>query len=269
MSGTILDEILQHKASEVAHRQQTTPLSELTRRYRDLPAPRPFSGAMRSRISRGDSAVIAEIKKASPSKGVIRADFDPPDIARSYQRGGAACLSVLTDEKYFQGHDRYLAEVRATVDLPLLRKDFIVDEYQIHEARALGADCVLLIVAALDIMQLTVFHQCAVNLGLDVLIEVHDRNELAAAMTLQPKMIGINNRNLKNFETSLDTTISLLGAIPDDVLVVTESGIHSRTDVEQMIGHGVHGFLIGEAFMRAPDPGAALAAMFDPAADAD
>lgn len=262
MSGTILDEILAHKAGEVAQRQKTLPLSELTRRYRDLPEPRSFTGALKARVDSGESAVIAEIKKASPSKGVIRADFDPPAIAESYRRGGAACLSVLTDEKYFQGHDRYLADVRATVDLPLLRKDFIVDEYQIHEARALGADCVLLIVAALDIMQLTVFHQCAVNLGLDVLIEVHDRNELAAAMTLQPTMIGINNRNLKTFETSLDNTLQLLADIPDQVLVVTESGIHSRADVARMREHNVNAFLVGEAFMRAEDPGSELQALF-------
>ena len=262
MSGTILDEILEHKAGEVAQRKQSVPLTALSNRYRDLPAPRSFSGALKSRVANGESGVIAEIKKASPSKGVIRADFNPTAIAKSYQRGGAACLSVLTDEKYFQGHDRYLTEVRATVDLPLLRKDFIVDEYQIHEARALGADCVLLIVAALNVMQLTVFHQCAVNLGLDVLIEVHDSNELAAAMTLQPQMIGINNRNLKTFETSLDNTLQLLADIPDQILVVTESGIHSREDVARMREHDVNAFLVGEAFMRADDPGSELQALF-------
>jgi indole-3-glycerol phosphate synthase len=172
-------------------------------------------------------------------------------------------LSVLTDEKYFQGNDQYLAAIRPEVDLPLLRKDFMVDEYQLYEARALGADCILLIVSALDIMQLTVLHQCAVNLGLDVLIEVHDANELAAAMTLRPNMIGINNRNLKTFETSLDTTIGLLGDIPDGILVVTESGINSRADVMKMLDNKVYAFLVGEAFMRAPDPGVALQKLFN------
>jgi indole-3-glycerol phosphate synthase len=266
MSGTILDEILANKRIEVRQRRAERPVAELSEIYRQLPPSRPFTAALKERASRGESAVIAEVKKASPSKGVIRANFDPVAIARSYHAAGATCLSVLTDEKYFQGHDQYLVQVRDVVDLPVLRKDFIVDEYQIHEARALGADCVLLIVAALDIMQLTNLYQCAINLGLNVLIEVHDRNELAAAMTLQPGMIGINNRNLKTFETSLDNTIALLDDIPKDILVVTESGIHSRADVERMLDHGVYGFLVGEAFMRAPDPEEALRELFDQSA---
>ena len=263
MSATILDEILAHKAIEVAERRAARSIAKLSGIYRQLPPARPFTAALKEQADNHRSAVIAEVKKASPSKGIIRPNFDPVEIARSYQTGGATCLSVLTDEKYFQGADRYLVQAREVVDLPVLRKDFIIDEYQIHEARALGADCVLLIVAALDIMQLTVLHQCATNLGLDVLIEVHDRNELAAAMTLQPGMIGINNRNLKTFETSLENTLELLGDIPDGILVVTESGINSRTDVERMLDHGVYGFLVGEAFMRTPEPGEALRQMFD------
>jgi indole-3-glycerol phosphate synthase len=263
MSATILDEILDHKRVEVAARKRQQPLTVLTDRIADCAETRPFGAALAARADSSQAAVIAEVKKASPSKGVIRADFDPVAIARSYARGGATCLSVLTDEKYFQGNDQYLAAIRPEVDLPLLRKDFMVDEYQLYEARALGADCILLIVSALDIMQLTVLHQCAVNLGLDVLIEVHDANELAAAMTLRPNMIGINNRNLKTFETSLDTTIGLLGDIPDGILVVTESGINSRADVMKMLDNKVYAFLVGEAFMRAPDPGAALQKLFN------
>jgi len=265
MSGTILDEILNHKAEELAIRKSSRPLSALQTQIASLPAPRGFISALRQRTEAGTAAVIAEVKKASPSKGVIRADFDPVAIATSYQAGGAACLSVLTDEKFFQGSDRYLQDVRAAVTLPLLRKDFVIDEYQVHEARALGADCVLLIVAALDIMQLTVLHQCANNLGLDVLIEVHDRNELDAALSLNPAMIGINNRNLKTFETSLATTWQLLDSIPAGTLVVTESGIHTKADVAAMLKRNVRAFLVGEAFMRAEDPGSALMSLFSTA----
>lgn len=264
MSATILDEILEHKRAEVAARKRQQSLSALKEQIVDCAATRPFSSALATRADGREPAVIAEVKKASPSKGVIRAEFDPVAIARSYADGGATCLSVLTDEKYFQGSDHYLSAVRDVVELPLLRKDFVVDEYQLYEARALGADCILLIVSALDVMQLTVLHQCAVNLGLDVLIEVHDANELAAAMTLRPDMIGINNRNLQTFETSLDTTIELLSDIPEGVLVVTESGIHNRADVTRMLDNGVYAFLVGEAFMRAPDPGQALQNLFNP-----
>jgi indole-3-glycerol phosphate synthase len=259
---TVLDRILADKRLEVAERKATTSLTELKAQVRDKPSARGFIAAMRSRIAAGDAAVIAEIKKASPSKGVIREDFDPVAIARSYAAGGATCLSVLTDAKYFQGHDDYLIAARAAVDIPVLRKDFVVEDYQLFEARNLGADCVLLIVAALDIIQLTVLHHSARGLGLDVLMEVHNPIELEAALSLQPGLIGINNRNLKTFETTLDTTYGLLNSIPDDVLVVTESGIRNRDDVIAMREHGVHGFLVGEAFMREADPGAALQNMF-------
>lgn len=263
MSGTILDEILAHKAREVAARKTAVPQAALARRIEARSeAPRGFVAALRARTDANQPAVIAEVKKASPSKGVIRPDFDPAAIARSYAANGAACLSVLTDEKFFQGSDEYLRAARSAVDIPVLRKDFVIDEYQLHEASALGADCVLLIVAALDVMRLTVLHQCARNLGLDVLIEVHDRSELEAALSLGPTLVGINNRNLKTFETSLQTTFDLLEHVPDDVLVVTESGIRARADVTQMLEHEVYAFLVGEAFMRAADPGAALASLF-------
>ena len=259
---TILDEILEHKRGEVAERKATRSLADLKAGLVDVPAPRGFIAALRSKVDAGQAAVIAEIKKASPSKGLIREDFDPVAIAESYQAGGAACLSVLTDEKYFQGHDDFLGAARAAVDLPVLRKDFVVEEYQLFEARNLGADCVLLIVAALDIIQLTVLHHAARGLGLDVLMEVHDPLELEAALSLKPRLIGINNRNLKTFETSLDATYGLLDSIPNDVLVVTESGIRSHADVVAIRGHNVHCFLVGEAFMRAADPGAALQELF-------
>jgi indole-3-glycerol phosphate synthase len=229
---------------------------------RAAPPARGFQAALTRRIAAGDPAVIAEIKKASPSKGVIRPQFAPVEIARSYQASGAACLSVLTDVDFFQGSDEYLTAARAAVQLPVLRKDFVVDPYQVYETRALGADCMLLIVAALDIMQLTNLHQLGRDLGLDVLIEVHDAHELAAALSLAPTMIGINNRNLKTFETRLEVTWGLLERIPAGTLVVTESGINTAADVTEMRRRGVHAFLVGEAFMRAPDPGAALAALF-------
>jgi indole-3-glycerol phosphate synthase len=209
------------------------------------------------------SAVIAEIKKASPSKGVIRADFDPVAIARAYQAAGAACLSVLTDVDFFQGHDDYLQAARAAVALPALRKDFVVDPYQVVETRALGADCLLLIVAALSPSRLRELYALARSIGLDVLIEVHDAAELDVALALRPTLVGINNRDLKTFETRLETTYGLLDGIPDGVLVVTESGIRDQADVAAMHHAGVHAFLVGEAFMRADDPGAALAALFE------
>ncbi|MCZ6659396.1 MAG: indole-3-glycerol phosphate synthase TrpC [Gammaproteobacteria bacterium] len=260
---TILDEILAHKREEVVARKRQRPESEL-RALADQQGPtRGFTEALSNAVGQGRSGVIAEVKKASPSKGVIREDFDPIAIAKSYARGGATCLSVLTDEKFFQGRDDFLQSARSAVSLPVLRKEFILDDYQIVEARALGADCVLLIVSALDIMQLTVLNDCARNLSLDVLIEVHDARELEAALSLNPPMIGINNRNLETFDTTLQTTFDLLDQVPSDVLVVTESGISTRRDVQQMREHNVNAFLVGEAFMREDDPGAALTSLFD------
>jgi indole-3-glycerol phosphate synthase len=217
---------------------------------------------MNDRIKRGDSAVIAEIKKASPSKGVIRENFDPVEIARSYQSGGAACLSVLTDRDFFQGHEDYLVAARGACTLPVIRKEFIVDPYQVVEARAIGADCILLIVAALECQALASLHQQAVDMGMDVLVEVHDRDELERALKLDLELIGINNRNLRTFETSLDTTIELLDSIPGGCLVVTESGINNADDVALMRKHKVNAFLVGEAFMRAADPGQELKELF-------
>lgn len=260
--STILDDILAHKREEVTARQAQAPASALQAALADAPSPRGFAVALTARLERGEPAVIAEIKKASPSRGVIRADFDPPAIARSYAAAGAACLSVLTDERYFQGHDDYLRAARAACEVPVLRKDFVVDEYQLLEARALGADCVLLIVAALDAGLLRALHGAARELGLDVLLEVHDAHELATALTLEPRLVGINNRDLRSFETRLDTTFDLLPQIPPGVAVITESGIHSADDVATMRRRGVHGFLVGEAFMRAADPGAALRSLF-------
>lgn len=259
---TILDEILAHKREEVGARKRQHPEAELRDRAQRQGATRGFTNALRDAVAQGRSGVIAEVKKASPSKGVIREQFDPIAIAKSYQRGGATCLSVLTDEKYFQGHDAYLQAARDAVSLPVLRKEFVVDDYQIVEARALGADCVLLIAGALDIMQLTVLNDAARNLSMDVLIEVHDALELEAALSLKPALIGINNRNLKTFETTLETTFDLLERIPNDVLVVTESGINSHSDVQRMRERNVNAFLVGEACMRADDPGEALSGLF-------
>lgn len=262
MSGTILDEILAHKATEVAARRSRRSQTDIERDLSSLPLTRGFSAALQEAVSQDNSAVIAEVKKASPSKGIIREHFDPVEIAASYVRGGATCLSILTDEKYFQGHDEYLQNIRTRVNLPLLRKEFIVDAYQIPESRLLGADCILLIVSALEPSSLREFYEQATELHLDVLIEVHDRAELDIAIELNPPLIGINNRNLKTFETSLSNTFDLLDAIPDGVTVVTESGIHSREDVQKMRQQDVHAFLVGEAFMRAEDPGAALRTLF-------
>lgn len=259
---TILDEILEHKRAEVAQRKRNRNFESVRAAAESCPPARGFTDALEKKVAAGAPGVIAEIKKASPSKGVIREQFDPVAIARSYEAGGAACLSVLTDERYFQGHDDYLKAARAAVDLPVLRKDFVVDAYQLFEARDLGADCVLLIAAALEAAHLRELHDTATTLGLDVLVEVHDAAELASALTIQPRLVGINNRNLKTFETRLDTTYGLLPTIPDGVTVVTESGIAKREDVEAMRQRGVHCFLVGEAFMRAADPGAALAEMF-------
>lgn len=266
MSGTVLDTIIAHKRDEVAARRHAAPLAELRTAASEAPARRPFAAALRARIAAGGDAVIAEIKKASPSRGVIREPFEPVEIARQYEAAGAAALSVLTDERFFQGHDRYLRDVRAAVALPVLRKDFIVDPYQVHETRALGADCLLLIVAALEPGALRDLYALACEVGLDVLVEVHDADELALALELDAPLIGINNRNLKTFETQLETTFELVRGLPADPdrVVVTESGIHSRDDVAAMHAAGVHAFLVGEAFMRAPHPGDALAALFGP-----
>ncbi len=262
MTAAILNRILAHKRGEVANRMRALPQSELMRRARAAPATRGFVSALSARIEAGDAAVIAEVKKASPSKGVIRADFDPAAIARSYFGAGAACLSVLTDEAFFQGHDRYLIDVRAATPLPTLRKDFVVDPYQIVEARAIGADCILLIVAALSNQSLHDSYALALDLGLDVLVEVHDRVELERCLELAPSLIGINNRDLRTFDTQLSTTYDLLADIPDDVVVVTESGIGERAQVREMRRRGVNAFLVGEAFMRERDPGAALSRLF-------
>jgi indole-3-glycerol phosphate synthase len=223
---------------------------------------RGFEAALRRRVAAGRPAVIAEVKKASPSKGVLREHFVPAEIAASYERGGAACLSVLTDQRFFQGAAGYLEQSRATCSLPVLRKDFMVDPYQVFEARAMGADCILLIVACLDDGLLADLEAQALALGMDVLVEVHDGAELERALRLKTPLVGINNRNLRSFEVSLDTTLGLLPHVPADRLLVTESGILGRPDVQRMRGAGVHAFLVGEAFMRAADPGEALAELF-------
>ncbi|EIN00919.1 indole-3-glycerol-phosphate synthase [Paraburkholderia hospita] len=257
----ILDRIIDVKREEVRAAQQSAPLEELRLQAssRDL---RDFVGAIRAKHEAGLAAVIAEVKKASPSKGVLRDNFVPADIARSYAKHGAACLSVLTDVQFFQGSAKYLEEARAACDLPVLRKDFIVDPYQILEARAMGADAILLIVAALELSQMQDLEAYAHSLGLAVLVEVHDKDELVDALTLKTPLMGVNNRNLRTFETSIDTTLGLLDMMPDDRIVVTESGIMSRGDVERMRAMDVNSFLVGEAFMRAEDPGAELARMF-------
>jgi len=258
----ILGRILATKAREIAAAKAARPYIRVRADADAMPTPRDFVGALRSRIAAGRPAVIAEIKKASPSKGVLRPIFDPPAIAARYEAGGATCLSVLTDRDYFQGAPEFLTTARAACTLPALRKDFIIDEYQIAEARALGADCILLIVAALDDARLATLEACAHALDMAVLVEAHDSAELERALRLRTPLIGINNRNLRTFEVSLDTTLSLLARIPGDRLVITESGILAPGDVQLMRGHGVHAFLVGEAFMRAADPGAALATLF-------
>lgn len=259
----ILNRIVARKREEIAERSARIPLRELEQALADAPPPRGFTASIEARIRAGQAGVIAEIKKASPSKGVLREDFRPADIARSYARGGAACLSVLTDADFFQGADRYLQEARAACALPVIRKDFIVDPYQVVEARVLGADCILLIVACLDDTGLHELNDLAHGLGMDVLIEVHDGRELGRALQVRNRLVGINNRNLRTFEVSLDTTLQLLNAIPKNCIPVTESGIHTRADVQLMRDHRVHAFLVGEAFMRADDPGQRLADLFD------
>ncbi len=262
MTGTILETIVNRKQQEIRQRKLLRPPAELAAAAKSMALPRGFAAALRTKVDAGYPGVIAEIKKASPSKGVIRKDFDPVAIARSYEQAGAACLSVLTDEDFFQGSDDYLQAVRAAATLPVLRKDFIIDPYQVYETRALGADCLLLIVSALQAAELSDLKDLAASLSLDVLVEVHDAEELEIALSLHPQMVGINNRNLKTFETSLQNTLDLRPRIPDDVLTVTESGIHTVEDVTTMRQHGVHAFLVGEAFMRADDPGAALHMLF-------
>ncbi len=259
---TILTRILARKDQEVAERQQAVSEADLLALAEKQSAPRGFIEALNQRIAAGDAAVIAEVKKASPSKGVMREEFHPADIAKSYAQGGAACLSVLTDADFFQGHEDYLIAARDACDLPVIRKDFITHGYQVTEARAIGADCILLIVAALNDAQLRDLHQQANALGMDVLVEVHDAEELERALALDLKLVGINNRNLHTFDTSLNTTLDLLPRIPEGVTVITESGIHTRDDVELMRDHEVNGFLVGEAFMREEGPGLALKRLF-------
>ena len=259
----ILDKILKHKAGEIAERKRACSQPELEQRVKQFASPtRGFVRALRHNVAEGRAAVIAEVKKASPSKGIIREHFDPAEIAASYARGGATCLSVLTDQHFFQGHDDYLGQARARSGLPVIRKDFIIDPYQVIESRLIGADAILLIVAALQDSELSELSSLAAALELDVLVEVHDRGELDRALKLPLSLIGINNRDLRTFETSLKTTLDLLDAIPQDRLVVTESGIHTHEDVALMREHDVHTFLVGEAFMRANDPGAKLAELF-------
>lgn len=258
----ILEKILQRKAEEVAERSQQVTQAELVERASVALAPRGFAAALEWRLMKGQPAVIAEIKKASPSKGLLREDFQPAAIAHSYEEGGAACLSVLTDHDFFQGHEDYLQQASEACQLPVLRKDFIIDPYQVYEARAIGADCILLIVAALDDARMLELAQLARDLGMDVLVEVHDGDELQRALPLPTSLVGINNRNLRTFETSLQVTLGLLADIPDDRIVITESGIHKPEDVQFMRDHQVHGFLVGEAFMRADDPGAELERLF-------
>jgi indole-3-glycerol phosphate synthase len=258
----ILRKILATKADEIAAAKRARSYAEVAAAARAEPPPRDFEGALRAKIRAGRPAVIAEIKKASPSRGVLREPFDPPSIARSFEAAGAACLSVLTDRQYFQGAPEFLTAARAACSLPALRKDFTVDEYQIAEARALGADAILLIVAALDDARLAALEACAADFGMAVLVEVHDAAELARALRLGTRLVGVNNRNLRTFDVSLATTLDLMPHLPDDRLVITESGILAPADVVMMRARGVHAFLVGEAFMRAADPGAALSTLF-------
>ena len=258
----ILERILARKAGEIAERSARVSLDELRSHIADAPPPRGFVIAMCAKIADGQPSVIAEVKKASPSQGVIRADFHPADIARSYEAGGATCLSVLTDMDFFQGADAYLRDARDACALPVLRKDFTIDAYQVYEARTLGADCILLIVAALSDAALVEFSTLAHKLGMDVLVEAHDAHELDRALATPARLIGVNNRNLRTFETSLDTTLALRERVPADRLLVTESGIHARADVQRMRAAGINAFLVGEAFMRADDPGVELRRLF-------
>ena len=258
----ILNKIIATKQLEIAAAKQQKPLSVVQAEAENAAAPRDFLGAIRAKIAQNRAAVIAEIKKASPSKGVIRADFRPADIAKSYEHGGAACLSVLTDIEYFQGSPEYLKQARAACSLPVLRKDFMIDPYQVYEARAMGADCILLIAAAIDLATMQELENIAHKLGMAILVEVHNAEELELALQLETPLLGINNRNLRTFEVTLDTTLGLLTRISADKIVVTESGIFTADDVALMRKNKVHTFLVGEAFMRQPDPGAELAKVF-------
>ena len=258
----ILNKIVAVKREEIAVAIKRKPLAEMRLDAESRVQTRDFVGALRGKIAAGKPAVIAEIKKASPSKGVLRADFIPADIAQSYAEHGAACLSVLTDQQFFQGSVDYLKQARASCSLPVLRKDFIIDAYQIYESRVMGADCILLIAACLDDAQLKTLEALAMSLDMAVLVEVHDEAELARALKLKTPLIGINNRNLKTFEVTLDTTLGLLPKVPGDRILITESGIMNPGDVKRMRSAQVNAFLVGEAFMRADDPGAALAQLF-------
>lgn len=264
MSGTpdILRRIVEVKHQEMVAAKARRSLASVRAEAESRRDVRGFEQALRAKVAQGQAAVIAEIKKASPSKGVLRQDFRPAEIARSYEQHGAACLSVLTDEQFFQGHADFLQQAREACALPVLRKDFMVDDYQVFEARAWGADCILLIAACLDDAQMADLEATAHALGLDVLVEVHDARELERALRLKTRLVGINNRDLRSFEVSLQTTLGMLKEVPADRLLVTESGILSRADVALMRAAAVHSFLVGEAFMRAPEPGEALAALF-------
>jgi indole-3-glycerol phosphate synthase len=258
----ILNKILATKRDEVATSKGIVSLEQLQKQAEAQPEPRDFVGAIHAKVVANKPAVIAEIKKASPSKGIIRADFNPAEIAKSYEKGGAACLSVLTDVDYFQGSAEYLKQARAACKLPVLRKDFMIDSYQVFEARAMGADCILLIVAALELKQMRALEQLAHELGMAVLVEVHNADELELALQLDTPLVGINNRNLRTFDVTLQTTLDLLKVLPEDRFVVTESGIFTPEDVKLMQDHDVHAFLVGEAFMRQPEPGVELARVF-------
>jgi indole-3-glycerol phosphate synthase len=258
----ILNKIVAVKQEEIAAAKKKKPLEAMRDDAFSRVLTRDFEGALRSKIAAGQAAVIAEVKKASPSKGVLREDFEPADIAQSYAEHGAACLSVLTDRQFFQGSTDYLKQARASCDLPVLRKDFMVEPYQVYESRVMGADCILLIAACLSDAQMAELEGIARTLDMAVLVEVHDAGELERALKLKTKLVGINNRNLHTFEVSLDTTLGMLQDVPSDRLLVTESGIAQREDVQRMRAAGVHAFLVGEAFMRAPDPGKALADLF-------
>lgn len=261
-TSNILNKILDTKREEIRLTSGYRPLSELAVEVQSAPSVRDFEEAIRSKIAAGQSAVIAEVKKASPSKGVIREHFDPIEIAQSYERHGAACLSVLTDRDYFMGAAEYLVAARSATQIPVLRKDFIIDPYQIYEARCMGADCILLIVAALEQSQMENLERVAMQLGMSVLVEAHSREEFERATRLQTTLIGVNNRDLRSFETSLQTTLSLLSDLPSGRILITESGIHRREDVALMRDRGINAFLVGEAFMRQQDPGLALKSLF-------
>lgn len=258
----VLDKIMAHKAEEVAFAKRQISLADVRAKADDSPECRGFVSALNTSLQAGRSAIIAEVKKASPSKGVIREDFRPTQIAESYQKHGASCLSVLTDQEFFQGSALYFAQAREACTIPMLRKDFMLDDYQVYEARAMGADCILLIVAALEDGLMQDLAGRALELQMDVLVEVHNREELERGLCLDMPMIGINNRNLRDFSTSLNTTLDLLSSIPDEIVVVTESGIHTQDDVALMRQHAVNSFLVGEAFMRADEPGERLTELF-------